>query len=212
MKRPTILLIDDSELVLKAVTQYLTTRGLYVVTTTHPKIGRDLAKGLDELVAIVLDVDMPEVDGGTLSESLREIPKFRNVPIIFYSGLRKERTDRLISQLSATSLVSKTDGVDALWTEIQRVTAISPDSTKPPELKSQQPEEQADDLLLDEIFDGLFEEVREPVSRATARPIQPVEAKIISKEDADDESVHTRATVRPPDADALASSKFRENK
>lgn len=210
---PTLLLIDDSELVLKAVAQHLTARGLYVVTTSQPKIASDLAEGLENLIAIVLDVDMPEVDGGMLSKTFRQNAKFRDVPIIFYSGLRDEKTNKLLEEVAGTSRVSKTTGLEALWQEIQNVSSLGGANARSRKRTVSVPGRSSDDeILLDEIFDGLLEEVPEPIDRATLRPVQSVDATLTSLEDKDEtDSAHTRATVRPPDAQELAKRKFKES-
>lgn len=203
--QPAVLVVDDNDLVLKVVTQFLSTKGMYVMTTAKPSLGKELADSVENLVAIVLDIDMPEIDGVELSEVLRSHPKHAAVPIIFYSGLRQVRTDALVGKVLHASVVSKTNGVEALWTEIQRV-ARQPDefTEQASSATSANPPEGADELELDQIFDGLLD----APARATVRPTNPAVdvviddvdiAELESVDEAEDlDDVYSRATVRPP--------------
>ncbi len=208
VSRPAVLVVDDNDLVLKVVTQFLSARGVYVMTTSQPSIGKELADGVENLVAVVLDVDMPEIDGGALSEALRAHPKHEKVPIIFYSGLRKFRTDALLEKVSHSSVVSKTNGVEALWNEIQRVAPhVTNEVEEPPAAPPSKRSEPADDFELDQIFDGLIDAPKDPSSRATIRPQNPGSDVVFEKREDEDQTddVYTRATVRPPADDKEGS-------
>ncbi|HUJ29363.1 MAG TPA: response regulator [Myxococcales bacterium] len=76
-----ILVIDDKELNLKLVRQLLERRGHRMVEA------RSAAETMERLQAerpdlILMDVQLPDVDGLTLTRELKKDPAFRDIPII----------------------------------------------------------------------------------------------------------------------------------
>ena len=99
-----VLLIDDEEEVRDAGAAMLEHLGYGVIVGHDGKQGISLFKEFrDELVAVVLDVTMPEMGGEEVFEQLRAIAP--DVPVILSSGYdRLEGTRRLISQHQAMFL------------------------------------------------------------------------------------------------------------
>jgi CheY-like chemotaxis protein len=90
-----VLAIDDDAGVITLLKRYLEHDGYQVVGVTHPHQAVDTARRLaPDLVAIVLDVVMPDVDGWQILRSLRQQTQIREVPIILCSildGLERGR-------------------------------------------------------------------------------------------------------------------------
>jgi len=86
MSKATILLIDDETQFLTLLTDILELRGYSVIIADNGKDGYDLAtsKGPD---LIILDLAMPDMDGGQVAQQLRETPETEHIPIIFLTGL-----------------------------------------------------------------------------------------------------------------------------
>lgn len=192
--KPTVLVIDDNKVVLEIVVQHFSLHDVYVITTTRSSIGDALAQGIENLMAIVLDVDMPEMDGRTLSAALRKNPRYDKVPIIFFTGMDRERIEQVAERISSASVVSKSAGVDALWEEFERVTAF----------------EDVEDVELLEEVEITIEPSIEPKRgdahlRATVRPPNSDSAALGHTSSIEPlpslepvSSVHGKATVRPP--------------
>ncbi len=81
-----ILVVDDTPANLRVLTQMLTEHGYKVRPVPNGKI----ALGAIEALApdlILLDINMPEMDGYTLCETLKSNPTTQHIPVIFISAL-----------------------------------------------------------------------------------------------------------------------------
>lgn len=88
MEKPTILLVDDSEMNLQVLAGYLRTynsrllfagsgeRALQIATNTKPDL-------------ILLDIMMPGIDGYETCKKLKEIKELEEIPVLFLSALDK---------------------------------------------------------------------------------------------------------------------------
>ncbi len=86
MSKATILLIDDEMQMLTLLTDILELRGYSVITADNGTDGYNLAR-LKRPDVIILDLAMPDVDGGQVAQQLRETPQTEHIPIIFLTGL-----------------------------------------------------------------------------------------------------------------------------
>ena len=90
MNEIEILCVDDDIRMLNTIEDILINAG-YAVTLA--KSGRQalefLKKGL-EYRLILLDIDMPEMDGYETFEEIRKIEAARNTPIIFLTGMKSD--------------------------------------------------------------------------------------------------------------------------
>lgn len=81
---PTVLLVDDDELVRETVAGILADRGYDVLKAAHGREALSVLTRTAGVVAVVLDIMMPEMEG---IEALREIRKgWPGVPVIMISG------------------------------------------------------------------------------------------------------------------------------
>ena len=85
-----ILLIDDEESITRTLKLFLDRRGGYEVKTENRgshavQAARDFRPDL-----IVLDIVMPDADGGAIAQDLGEDPELKSVPIVFLSALINE--------------------------------------------------------------------------------------------------------------------------
>jgi CheY-like chemotaxis protein len=85
--RPTVLVVDDDPIVLRAVSQPLLHRGYDVVAVES---GARALEWLDDTRAdlVILDVVMPEMSGYEVCELLRADPLHRDTPVIFLTSRR----------------------------------------------------------------------------------------------------------------------------
>ncbi|TLS67061.1 response regulator [Mariprofundus erugo] len=84
----TVLVVDDDEMIRITASMILGAGGFTVITVDHGQTAIDLFTAQqDEIVLIVLDVNMPEMDGNTCFARLREIRP--DIPVVFCSGYNK---------------------------------------------------------------------------------------------------------------------------
>jgi CheY-like chemotaxis protein len=80
-----ILVVDDDELVLIALTELLTPYGYEVTTASN---GPEALATLDQngVDLLVLDVIMPGMSGFELCERIRQVEKYRTIPVIMLTA------------------------------------------------------------------------------------------------------------------------------
>ena len=85
MPGPTILVVDDNPVNLRLVEFILSKQGYTVRTASSSFVALDvLEKSCVDLV--LLDIQMPELDGIELARRLRSNPETREIPIVALSG------------------------------------------------------------------------------------------------------------------------------
>lgn len=77
----TILAVDDSRSILQMVSFCLKGAGYQVAEAGNGQEAMNLAAGND-FALVITDLNMPEMDGITLTRNLRANPKYRFVPIL----------------------------------------------------------------------------------------------------------------------------------
>ena len=85
--RPKILVVDDQQNNLLAMEAVLATLDQELVTATS---GQEALKALldhDDFAVILLDVQMPEMDGSETAAHIKRRPRNRDVPIIFLTAM-----------------------------------------------------------------------------------------------------------------------------
>jgi CheY-like chemotaxis protein len=83
--RHRILVIDDATIVHKAIKGYLDSE-YEVATAISGKIALRFLQS-KEVSLILLDYEMPEMDGPTVLTKLRENPYFATIPVVFLTGI-----------------------------------------------------------------------------------------------------------------------------
>lgn len=122
---PNILVIDDTPANLMAMTVLL--RGVEANVLTADSGNSGLAMALEENVALILlDVNMPDMDGFEVAELLKNIKETRSIPIIFLTAFHQDEASRLKGYDSGaidyiekpihpSVLLSKTDLFLTIW-------------------------------------------------------------------------------------------------
>jgi CheY-like chemotaxis protein len=89
MEKKLILYIEDSGVDRELIRRLLESEGFDVLVTGKPDSGIELARSkIPDL--ILIDLHLPEMDGGMIAGVLREIPQLGRVPIIALSASIKE--------------------------------------------------------------------------------------------------------------------------
>lgn len=83
-----ILVIDDDPDVVEVVESWLKTSGYEVYTAYSGKEGLQKCKLLRP-DAVILDIIMPEMDGSSVAEEIKDDPGTSDIPIIFLTGAVK---------------------------------------------------------------------------------------------------------------------------
>lgn len=127
----TIFIVDDSDVNLSVAE-----RGLenYYNVITIPS-GQGLFRMLEKLIPdlIVLDILMPQMDGFQVLERLKAIDEYKDIPIIFLTGVSNERTEIQGFQMGAVDFIHKPFSIPVLLNRINlhlNVAGVIKDRTK----------------------------------------------------------------------------------
>jgi CheY-like chemotaxis protein/HAMP domain-containing protein len=114
---PSVLIIEDDIAFAKVVLQYARERNFKGILTTHGDAALALAR--DHMPsAILLDIDLPDIDGYTVLDRLKRDPSTRHIPVHVMSSLmERERTLRQ----GAISYLNKPISRECLQEEFLRI-------------------------------------------------------------------------------------------
>ncbi len=114
-----ILAADDSVVARSLIEQGLETMGLpYIMTKTGKEAWdklRDIAtaaeaEGLtvqDKVALVLTDLEMPEMDGFTLTRNIKQDPRFRAIPVVIHSSLSGTTNEDHVKRVGADGYVAK---------------------------------------------------------------------------------------------------------
>ena len=127
-----ILAVDDDEIILELLEQVLLSIGYTDITTA---LSADVAlqridEAIDPFDCILLDIQMPEMDGIELSGLIRDMPDYRETPVLMITAMSdKNYIDRAF-QRGATDYVTKPFDVMELSARIRIADRLAVDWKK----------------------------------------------------------------------------------
>ena len=114
---PSVLIIEDDERFAKIVLEFAREKNFKAIVTHHGDSALSLAR--DYLPsAILLDLDLPDIDGFTVLDRLKRDPSTRHIPVHVMSSLRER--ERALRQ-GAISYMNKPVSRETLQEEFTRI-------------------------------------------------------------------------------------------
>jgi DNA-binding response OmpR family regulator len=104
-----ILIIDDSPLQQKLAGIYLSKDDYHVFTANTGRSGIELAL-TDRPDLIILDVEMPEMDGLETLKLIKVDPTISSIPVLMCSSIKKEEVINKALSLGAKGYINKPHG------------------------------------------------------------------------------------------------------
>ncbi|NUP08229.1 MAG: response regulator [Polyangiaceae bacterium] len=101
-----VLVVDDDEAVL-AATSYMLKRAGYDVDVTSEALGLPLRVGKFRPHIILLDVDLPAIEGPRIAQTLKGLRSAEESIIIFHSAEPEERLQRAVTETGAAGYIPK---------------------------------------------------------------------------------------------------------
>ena len=120
--QPTIMVVDDSLTVRKITTRLLTRAGYQVVTAQD---GVDALEKLNELIpsVMLLDIEMPRMDGFELTKLMRREERTKNIPIIMITSRAADKHRDFAMGLGVNAYLGKPFQEDDL---LEQIAALLP--------------------------------------------------------------------------------------
>jgi len=116
----TILLVDDENIIVDVGKKMLTTLGYKVLTAKTGKTAVELyEKDKDEINMVILDMIMPEMDGGDTFDRLKEIKP--DITVLLSSGYSIDGQATEILERGCTGFIQKPFGIKELSTKIREI-------------------------------------------------------------------------------------------
>jgi CheY-like chemotaxis protein len=119
-KRPTILLIEDTREVVMMLVDYLEMAGYKLVTAQDGIDGLAQAK-LNHPDLILMDIQMPRMNGFEATEKLRSDPEFKHIPIVALTALAMPNDRQRCLDAGMDEYISKPVNLKALTKTIQNL-------------------------------------------------------------------------------------------
>ncbi len=114
-----LLIIEDNEQNFYMMRFLLEKNGFTVIGAENGKKGIDLAKA-NRPLAILLDIQLPEMDGYAVAAELKKIPSLASVPIIAVTSYAMAGDREKILSAGATGYIEKPINPETFVSEIVR--------------------------------------------------------------------------------------------
>jgi signal transduction histidine kinase/DNA-binding response OmpR family regulator/HPt (histidine-containing phosphotransfer) domain-containing protein len=148
-----VLLVEDNEMNQQVATELLESAGAIVAVAGHGGIAVKLLREGPQPPAfdiVLMDLQMPEMDGLTATRLLREDPRFQELPIVAMTAHALVEERERCMQVGMNDHVTKPIDPDALFTALARWTRPREGAAPAPE----RPPAAASEIVLPEI-DGI---------------------------------------------------------
>ncbi len=129
MEKKEILVVDDDIVTLNMLKAAIAGAGYEVLPAATGREALRISKEHSPFV-IVLDIMLPDLDGGEVANFLKADPKTKDIPIIFISSLISEKEEKTGMRKDLISFLSKPYNREKLLNEVRKYLyrGDSPDS------------------------------------------------------------------------------------
>ena len=119
MKNDEVLIVDDDITTQNMLKSTLSQAGYRFAVASN---GREAIKLANERIpgVIILDIMMPDLDGGEVAEILRKNEKTKHIPIIFLSALISKSEEKAGGKKNIISFFSKPYNREMLLDEVRK--------------------------------------------------------------------------------------------
>lgn len=117
MKTRKILVIDDEETILNAVSKTLTNAGFKVLVASSLEEASEIIQN-EKLDLIISDVMLPHLGGIELVDRIKEDPDKNHIPVLIMTGMEKDILQMTVSH--ADAILSKPFTSEQLLTEVRK--------------------------------------------------------------------------------------------
>jgi chemosensory pili system protein ChpA (sensor histidine kinase/response regulator) len=122
---PVVLIVDDSLTVRKITGRLLTREGFEILTA---KDGLDALQAISERTpdAILLDIEMPRMDGFEFAKTVKADPKFADLPIVMITSRTAEKHRNRAKALGVDAYLGKPYQEEELLRQLRGLLSLAP--------------------------------------------------------------------------------------
>ena len=125
-----IFIVDDSDTMLSVMASVLENEYRVLTLPSAKKMYAVLEKKSPNM--ILLDIEMPEMTGFEAIVTLKDNPAWKNIPIVFLTGLSNDAIQAKAIQLGALGVISKSLKPDAIKASVNEFMKLSLTTETPP--------------------------------------------------------------------------------
>lgn len=118
MKNKKILIVDDDSVNLKMLRNVFNSNEFQIIQASGGFEAVKIAQN-DHPDLIILDIRMPDIDGGEVASILKNDPLTQNIPIIFLSSSINKEEEQYSSTHKGVYLMAKPFDRDALLNRVK---------------------------------------------------------------------------------------------
>jgi two-component system chemotaxis response regulator CheY len=119
-----ILVVDDSRMIQSLVRESLEARGIDVVSAENGEVARKTLLEIGDVDLILLDWNMPVMDGSEFLDSLQK-EKFSSAPVIMMTTENSPEKINLAIEKGVAEFIMKPFTDDVLFGKIEMVTGVA---------------------------------------------------------------------------------------
>ncbi|MCX7830003.1 MAG: response regulator [Acidobacteria bacterium] len=119
-KKRVVLIIDDNPDLLDIVDAILSDSGFIVAKAPSGETGIEISKSLHPDL-ILLDINMPRVDGFEVLTQLKQMEETKNIPVAMFSVRSDLRDKKLSFQKGAVDYISKPFQYNKLTEKVEKI-------------------------------------------------------------------------------------------
>ena len=121
MAQKKILIVDDEKDVVIVLEERLANAGYLVIKAQSGKEAIDAAKD-QQPDLILLDIIMPEMDGGEVARKLKGCPETRDIPVIFLTCLFSKKEEKNKGRvIGGNVFIAKPYSTEELLAEVRKL-------------------------------------------------------------------------------------------
>jgi len=125
-----VLVVDDDVRNIFALTTVLEQHGLQVLHAENGRAGIETLRQTSGIDGVLMDIMMPEMDGYETTRAIRQIPEFRQLPIIAVTAKAMKGDRPKCIEAGASDYITKPVDLDQLFS-VLRVWLISAHHASP---------------------------------------------------------------------------------
>jgi CheY-like chemotaxis protein len=114
-----VLVVDDDVRNIFALTSLLEDHNLKVVHAENGRAGIELLKKMPDVDLVLMDIMMPEMDGYETMRAIREIPEFRQLPIIALTAKAMKGDRAKCIEAGASDYITKPVDLEQLFSVLR---------------------------------------------------------------------------------------------
>lgn len=125
MANTTILIVDDEQDILDALSSILKRANYKVLSTTKGREAVDLAKKIIPDV-IILDIMMPDMSGDEVATALSEYPSTAKIPIIFLTAILTKEEETVRGNFGRQFVMAKPTTGEKILEMVKNILSVNP--------------------------------------------------------------------------------------